>query len=248
MDAKLKAALDAAALPTAATNRVPFINGLIYGHPGTQKTVTACRSGLTTLLLSAGDGGEVSLHNHPEFLSTVRVQDVAGFSHLKAVGQAVAEGVEPYSNSNVVVIDNISDISDEYLDALLHKKGGPDRAELSTDEFSKLKSQMRAITPTLSKAPTHVIWIAHETDPSFMAKTDKDLHKPAIPAKTFDNLARSMHFIARASVDSKGQGWLDFSNGSTQIGKSRIDALKGKIKVEDVWPAIHEWAKGITDG
>src|ERR1044071_2043789 len=107
-------------VPESVTAKRTHINALFYGDWGVGKTTLACSSGKATLLVSSGDGGESVLRNknngNSENISLVQCQ---GLSHIKAILNAITEQLEGYKHYQVVVVDTISSICDQYLNSLV---------------------------------------------------------------------------------------------------------------------------------
>lgn len=262
-DKDLLKLLEGASAPVSCGENSLPPKGMLYGHPGTRKTVTACAAagqGKRVLLLSSGDGGEISLNNHPEIKAGVDVLQLQGLTHLKAVGLGIKAGLEAYSGYDLVVVDTISQLADNFLESRVAncvdssgpggtngrpvskaRRGVEGEEDIETEgmnDYKLLARQMRALMSIWKDVPTQVIWLAHEREPSFLAKKNQDLCTPDLPGKAFTELAEQMTYIGKLTVTERGQGYINFSSNSMQIGKSRISGLNGKMETEKFWPAL----------
>lgn len=261
MDADLLKALDASK-PVPLADQKRHLKALIYGDWGVGKTVLACSSGKRTLLLTSGDGGESTLYDYPEILALVETVRIRGLSHIKAVLKAIEEKHPDYERFDVVVIDIISAVCDQYLKNMVDnynvnkdrhtakpkKKGVVLEAE-GMGDYKFLAAHMRDLAPVSIAAPVDVIWLSHEREPSF---TDEAkgvyLTRPKMPEKAADAIAECCHLVGCLEKKRKGGNivrTLKFEGSDRLAAKSRIKALENQtIDVNAFWAEVNKWRNG----
>lgn len=261
MDAKLLKELDANEPVPVSTQRT-YVKAFIYGDWGVGKTYLACRSGKRTLLITSGDGGESTLNNSPEHRDRVSIVRCQGLSHIKAIFKAIEEGHEKYKDYDVVVIDTISAICEQYLKNLVDnynvnkdrhtakpKKSGLETLEAEgMGDYKFLAAHMRDLVPSVSSAKVDVVWLSQEREPSF---TDEAkgvyLTRPKMPEKASDAIAEGCHVVGLLEKTRKGktvERTLKFEGSNRLAAKSRIAELEDKtIPVDDFWKIVEEWRK-----
>lgn len=258
MEAELLKALNANK-PIPLAEQRKYIKALIYGDWGVGKTLLAGSSGKRTLIVSSGDGGEQTLHDHPEYLRLCRYVRGNGLSHIKAIFKAIEEGHEDYKDYEVVVIDTISSMCDQYLKNIVDnytvnkdrhtakpKKSGPVMEAEGMGDYKFLAAHMRDLAPVSIAAPVDVIWLSHEREPSF---TDEAkgvyLTRPKMPEKAADAIAECCHIVGCLEKKRKGREvvrTLRFEGSDRLAAKSRIKALDNQtIAVDEFWPMVEKW-------
>lgn len=260
MDAKLLKELDANK-PTPLSEQRTHLKALVYGDWGVGKTVLACSSGKRTLLITSGDGGESSLNDYPELKSRVRIVRSMGLSHIKAIFKAIEEEHPDYKEYEVVVIDTISSVCDQFLRNMVdnftiandrniakpRSRGDSLEVEGMAD-YKFLAQHMRDLAPVSSAAHVDVVWLSHEREPSFTDEAKGNyLTRPKMPEKAADAIAESVHLVGNLEKTRKGrtvERTLNFEGSNRLAAKSRIKELEDKkIPVEKFWDIVEEWRK-----
>lgn len=254
MDAKLLKELDAAR-PKALSEQDTFLKAFLYGDWGVGKTTIACCSGKRTLLITSGDGGESSLLNYPEYRDKVSIVRSMGLAHIKAVFKAIEEGHEDYKDFEVVVIDTISSICDQFLKNLVDnynvnkdrhtakpKKMGETLEAEGMGDYKFLAHRIRDLAPVSTAAPVDVIWLSHEREPSFTDTANGVyLTRPQMPQKASDAIAEVCHVVGCLEKTKKGRT-LKFEGSNRLAAKSRIAELEDKtIPVNEFWEIVEKW-------
>lgn len=234
------------------------INALIYGDWGTGKTTLACSSGRNTLIIGSGDGGESVVRNKG-FKDNISIVQCQGLSHIKAIFNAVIEGLPDYKDYEVIVIDTISSICDQYLRNLVEnynvskdrstakpKLTGQTLEAPGMGDYKFLTHHMQDLAPVSSAVPADIVWLSHEREPSFTDEAKNNfLTRPKIPEKASDALAEVCHVVGL--IEKKKQGkeirrTLNFCGSDRLAAKSRIETIDDKIiPVDDFWKAVEEW-------
>lgn len=263
MDAALLKELDKH-VPTSVLSDRTHINALIYGDWGTGKTTLACSSGRNTLIISSGDGGESVLRNstlsdrNSESVSIVQCQ---GLSHIKAIFNAVIEQHKDYKHYEVLVVDTISSLCDQYLRNLVDnynvskdrstakpKGSGVTLEAPGMGDYKFLTSHMQDLAPVSSAVPADIVWLSHEREPSF---TDEAkgiyLTRPKMPEKASDALAEVCDVVGLLEKKKQGREvkrTLRFDGSDRVAAKSRIASLEGQtINVDEFWNIVEMWRK-----
>lgn len=260
MDAALLKELSKYA-PAQVGERRAYINALIYGDWGTGKTSLACSSGRNTLIISSGDGGESVLRNNNQDSSKVSIVQCQGLSHIKAIFNAVIEQHPDYKSYEVLVIDTISSICDQYLRNLVDnytiakdrttakpKTVGQVMETSGQGDYKFLTSHMQDLCPVSTEVPADVIWLSHEREPSWADQEKGNfLTRPKIPEKSADAIAEVCTVVG--NIEKKKQGketrrTLNFNGSDRLAAKSRIASLEGQtINVDEFWNAVENWRK-----
>lgn len=242
--------------PEPIGDKATYINALIYGDWGVGKTTLALSSGKRTLFVSSGDGGESVIRNLPASVrDQVTFVQCQGFSHLKAIFTAISERMDAYVKYEMVVVDNISALCDQFLANLVanytvnkdRHTAKPKGTGISLEaegmgDYKFLASHMRSLAPVSSRSPVDVVWLAHEREPSF---TDEAkgiyLTRPKMPEKASDALAEVCDLVGLLEK-KKGKRTLNFNGSDRLAAKSRISELDGKvISVDEFWPLVEKW-------
>ena len=249
-------------VPVSVSARRTFINALIYGDWGVGKTSIACSSGRPTLIISSGDGGESVLRNGidtEDDAKRVSIVQCQGLAHIKAILCAITEQLEDYKHYEVVVVDTVSSVCDQYLNNLVAnynvskdrttakpKTSGSTMETSGQGDYKFLTSHMQDLAPVAGSTPVDIIWISHEREPSW-ADIEKGnfLTRPKLPEKSADALAEVCDLVGNLEKKKVGKDTkrtLNFNGTDRLAAKSRIASLEGQvINVEDFWPAIEAW-------
>lgn len=250
--------------PTNVSSKRTFINALIYGDWGTGKTTLACSSGRPTLIIGSGDGGESVLQNKSEnsrFSDDISLVPCQGLSHIKAIFNAVIEQHPDYKHYEVLVVDTISSICDQYLRRLVDlytiakdrttakpKTVGQVMETSGQGDYKFLTSHMQDLCPVSTAVPADVIWLSHEREPSWADQEKGNfLTRPKIPEKSADAIAEVCTVVG--NIEKKKQGketrrTLNFNGSDRLAAKSRIASLEGQtINVDEFWNAVENWRK-----
>lgn len=213
----------------------PWIKMLIYGQPGTGKTVFSATAP-NALILDAETEGVKSLNNHPELDAGV-IPQFHSIEQLDEVMEAVRNG--ELDDFDTIVLDTVTEFQAKVLSGQLAKARAKDS---SRNPYLAFQSDYRENTEMLRRKlnefcdlPKHIIMTAHVVE-------DKDEETGALTLRpgTTPKLASSL--IGLVSV----QGYMTVNNttknGETVLTRTlqtmptrRVKA-KSRIKV----PAIIE--------
>lgn len=262
MDSKKMAALEELGV-TSTGEAERFYKGFIYGEYGVGKTVTLAKLARKKLLLVHTDKNYQSVFNHPEVLDKVVFQPYTGLSQLDAIAEAITEkiviGGFDYGEIDLVGIDTISQIQEEYLDWLFdnYQWGGRLREAatpapgserglkaletLGRPDYKVVRDKMRGPIKKLIKAPVDVVFTAHLREPNATETTI--VRRPTLTEAAFKLIAREVNFIGLQTA-KKGERTIQFETDAKTVAKSGIKELNSTFNVDEAVKIIHNWKEG----
>lgn len=264
MDPKLLKALQET-VPEPLSERSRYYKGFLFGEYGATKTVTSARCAEKKALFIATDTGYESIWNHDELVDKIKVVPYAGLNHLTAVGQAITEKVEGYEEYDLVVVDTVSQVQEEYLDFLndnftytgnFREKATPKAAAKRADpslsdqevvglpDYHLTRNNMRHPIKTLIKAPVNVIFLAHLREPTFLEQQKgKLVRRPTLTESVFKLIAREASFMGLMERNGEKRT-IQFMTDKKTVSKSRIKELDDKtINADDLPEILKNWSK-----
>lgn len=233
-----------------------YFKGFFYGEYGTWKTVTSTKLSRRRALIVITDQGWTSNNNHPELVDNFDIVEYTGLSQLSSIAEWSKDPEFPY---DIVIIDTISQIQEEYLDFLIEeitwsqnfreksqvKRRGsalegvevPGRAD-----YHVTRNKMRAPIKALMKAPVDVVFIAHLREPNEQDRATGNLQKrPSMTDTVYKLIAREASVMALFERD-KGQTTVKCETDKKSVTKSRIKSLDGKTVAPNQFiELIHNW-------
>lgn len=246
--------------PEELTSQMKYWKGFLFGEYGVGKTKVACECAETAGLDVYTDRGYQTLFNHPELKDKIKAVPYQGLNHLTAIGQAVAEGIAPYDQYDLIVIDTISQVQEEYLDFLndnftyngaLREKAIPrvnsmeakrlglsEQEVLGLPDYHLTRNKMRHPIKSLIKAPVNVMFIAHLREPSFLEQQKgKLVRRPTVTEAVFKLIAREASFMGLMEREGNKRT-IQFKTDKRTVSKSQIAELDDKIINADDLPEI----------
>lgn len=232
-----------------------FYKGFHYGEYGTTKTVTAGRISRTKFLVVATDNGWTSYDNHPDLVDRFDIVPYDGLSQLTSLAEWSYESDFPY---DLISIDTISQVQEEYLDFLLEeitwsqnfreksqaKRRGAEVVEVpGRADYHVTRNKMRGPVKALIKAPVDVVFSAHLREPTEDEKNSgKLVRRPTLTQTVYSLIAREASVMALFERN-KDQGiQIKCETSNKQVAKSRIKTLDNKTVSQDEFvTAIHNW-------
>lgn len=265
MEPRMLKALEATK-PQPLKDRNKHWKGFLYGEYGVGKTkVTAECIEKKGLIISTDTGAE-TLHNHPELLDKTDIIEYDGLSQLTAIGLAISEGIEEWSKYDLIAIDTISQVQEEYLDYLndnytyqgnMREKATPrggsaaaktlglqDQEVLGMADYHLTRNNMRSPVKALIKAPVNVMFVAHLREPNFLEQQKGKLtRRPTLTEAVFKLIAREATFMGLMERNGPKRE-IQFLTDKKTVSKSRIAELDDKIINADNLPEIlKKWSK-----
>lgn len=144
--------------------RPPNTKSVIFGPPGSGKTVFACKAP-SPLLLDV-ENGALSLLNHPELRDTPRL-DVKGAEGLEDFVLDARSNPADYEDFQTLIVDTISELQDQGLTDILRSKTdtrqGAGQSIYAAQQFDYKENteHLRRIFLSLCELGKDVIFLAH---------------------------------------------------------------------------------------
>lgn len=260
MDKALEKALEAQE-HTSLEDVDPFYKGFLYGEYGVGKT-TFC--GMLThkkTLVIHADRNYAVLKKLPQAVDKIDLMPYTGLSQLEAVAKAITEGLTiggiDYSEYELVVIDTISQIQEEYLDWLYdnyewkgnHResasptsRGLDELSSIGLPDYKVTRDKMRKPIKALIKAPCDVIFVAHLREPSAMELAKgKMVRRPTLTEAVFKLIAREVNWMGLMERD-KSEIKIQFATDRKTVSKSSIEGLENKtLTVDETIKVLNEF-------
>lgn len=258
----------AAEPPVALGERDKHYNGFLYGEYGVGKTKEAAECVVNSGIIVTGDNGYETLYNHPHLVDKFKVMPYTGLSQLTAIGEAVKEKAEiggvNYGEVDLVMVDPINAVQDEYLDWLMDNykftNGGDSRVKATPtiagkreglseveitglSDYHLVRNQMRHPIKALVKAPVNVIFVAHVREPNFLeVQKGKITKRPQLTETVFKMIARDCSWMGLMEKDGKGRTIQFETDSKKHVAKSRITELNDrKINAEELNVILKKW-------
>lgn len=242
-----------------------YFKGLIFGDPGTGKTVLGSAIGNRVLHIEADPQGWEALFNHDELVVPGRMTRMKyrGVSQLEALATALDEGVKEYADFDTVLIDTGSNIANLDLDTVtnvaIKKKGGRDNFDFDTEMrgmYNQNSHRIRAAFLKLFLCPVNIVMTAHAREFEHK-RTGVVKTVPDFSPKILGSINGMCSLIAYMTANEAGvddDGSLKYTRKiqvhptRSIIAKTRIGGLKPVINVPnitDLRDIVEKWqAKG----
>jgi hypothetical protein len=204
------------------------------------------------------------LYNHPELLDKIEVVPYSGLSQLTAIGTAVTESYGGYDEFDLICVDTISQVQEEYLDWLndnytvggnMREKATPrpgsglSRAEeiIGLGDYNLARRNMSTPIKTLVKAPVNVMFLAHLREPTFMEQSKgKLVRRPTLTETVFKLIARESTFMGLMEREGKKRT-IQFKTDKKTVSKSQIAELDDEIVTDDEFvQTLTDWEQTLT--
>lgn len=214
---------------------------VLYGETGKRKTTTSIEMVKELgLYISADNSWQVlkkSIHNDlRKKVKLVMYDGMSMFDYLD------------YTPYDTIINDTFTSIVDRYLDVLLVNSnwGGKYRDKLVSDDpafkglsttapidYKLTRDMFRPLIVKLMELPMHKIFIMHVNDP--IPGLSKDLSKhPRLPGATWQVVKEFANVIGYIEGDDRKGFTVGMDESSmAYVGKSQIEGLSGKMKLED---------------
>lgn len=214
---------------------------VLYGDFGSRKTTTACSMvGERGLFLCSDDSWKVLLNDrHRELRERVKIVPLGGISQLDYVD---------FDGFDTIIWDTVSQSVDSFLDLLYDEAswGGKYREKLITKNEDLKKLNIEALAPAdyrvtrdtlrpvfdrlFKKTNAHLIFTSQMVKPIPGLSANQQA-RPSIPDATFKILGSRADIIGQTMVvGNKAQ--IDVTQGTTQLGKSRLETVQGRLDLD----------------
>ena len=235
-----------------------YYKGLHFGEFGAAKTVTAGFISRSKFLVVATDNGFTSLDNHKELVDKYDVVMYDGLSQLNEIAAWAHESDFPY---DLVHVDTVSQVQEEYLDFLLEeiswsqkfressapKRRGAETVEVpGRADYHVTRNKMRVPIKNLVKAPVDVVFSAHVREPSDEDKAKGILtRRPTMTQTVYQLMAREASVMALFERTKTNGIQIICETDKKQVAKSRIKSLDNvTVNVDEFVKRIHAWKDG----
>lgn len=214
---------------------------VLYGDYGSRKTSTACSMvNERGLLLCSDDSWKVLLNpRHKEIRDKIRIVSLEGFSQFRYID---------FEGFDTIIWDTVSQSVDEFLDLLYDEAswGGKFREKVVTKNEALKKMNLETLAPVdyrvtrdairpifnklFKETQAHIIFTSQMTEPipNLSANQQK---RPSLPQATFKIIGSRADLIV--NTRSEGNKFVaDATQSLTQLGKSRIEGVQGKMDLD----------------
>lgn len=233
---------------SSAPTPSPYYVTVLYGDTGTRKTTTAVSLVKEKgLLLSSDDSWKVLLNDrHRELYEKVKIIQLEGLSQLRYID---------FEGYDTIIWDTLSQSVDTFLDLLYDEASwsGNIREKLTTSnkelkgletlglaDYRLTRDKLRPIFNKLFReTKAHLVITSQMKRPIPMGQNSSQQVTPAIPGATFKIVDTRADVIAQTKMNgSKSE--IDVTHGVTQLGKSRIESIQGKMSQDAFIKAYKE--------
>lgn len=218
----------------------PYYVTVLYGDYGSRKTTTACSMvNKRGLLLCSDDSWKVLLNlRHKEIFDKITIIKLDGLSQLQYLD------LEGY---DTIIWDTLSQSVDMFLDLLYDEANwaGKFRDKITTTNKDLKAMNLEvlapmdyrvtrdAIRPYLNKlfkeTKAHIIFTSQMTEP--FPGVGNQQKRPAVPQATFKIVGTRADVIAYTRAEGS-KFVADVTQSLTQLGKTRIEGIQGKMDLE----------------
>lgn len=242
------------------------VTGIIYGDNGGGKTVTAVklaqaivdfkgRSDGTDILFVDAVNAWRSLKNHSQLLSNLKRIKYAGKEQLEVLIDAIQWRPEGFENVKVVILDEMSSMTDRDGDTVLSARAAADKSKdpdvLTQPDMGATTERMRRVVVNLLKQDISVIFVAHMREDEDKAKGFK-ITRPRFMPKFSGTIREGLDFVVFMSAEEAGREdgnitykrTLQVHPTRTIIAKSRVGGLNTYETPDTFVPGVIKWLKG----
>lgn len=214
----------------------PWYVSVLYGDYGTSKTTTACSMvNERGLLLSSDDSWKVLLNpKHKEIRDRVVIKQLEGLSQLKYLDFIGYDTIiwDTLSQSVDIFLDLVYDEADwggKFREKLISKNAELKNLEtLAPVDYRVTRDALRPVFNRLFReTEAHIIFTSQMTEP-LPGLSSNQQKRPSIPQATFKVVGTRADLI----LNTRREGTkfiVDSTQTLTQLGKSRIESIQGKM-------------------
>lgn len=238
------------------------VTGLIYGDNGAGKTVLAIELAQRIRKMY---GGEIlfidavnawrSLKNHTDLQEGVKRVPYEGKSQLELITQALTHRPAGFENYRVVILDELSSMTDRDGDIVLATRAAADSGKdpdvLTQPDMGATTERMRRAIIGLLRVPEiSIICVAHQRDDE-----DKNVGyrvtRPRFMPKFSGTLREGLDFVVHMTAKPVGRGdqttyerKIQAHPTTTVVAKSRVGGLPVFTSPENFVNGVEKWLGG----
>lgn len=143
----------------------PWLKVLVYGEPGSGKTVFACGAP-KPLLVDCDHDGHVSLANHPDLAEKVQILQVETFNDLDEVFWEFRKGNIP--GVETIILDTVSELQRRNMDELLIRQNAKDSSRNAflpqQGNYKENTEMMRRLMTSFRDLECNLVVVAHRIE------------------------------------------------------------------------------------
>lgn len=253
--AELLAELDKMGQPVSTAEQLPYFRGLIYGDYGHGKTTAAGKIAEAIVKQIGGKIGIIStdsnwvvLKDNPEIADITYRWAFDGFKQIKVIAKAKREGVEPYKDLSVLIIDTFSTACNKVLNKIVEDIKFP-KDQMHKDlpgrtHWRYLSQLVEQLMEELNESDLNIIFLTHVREPSEddLEKKKKNI-RSNMPEASYSWLAQHVQVIGWLYRDKAGnEVKIQFCPTNTEAAKSQVKTIRQTTYlVEEVPKLIAEW-------
>ncbi len=253
MDDKTLAELRAMGAPMDLSEVENLVRLYLYGDFGVGKTDLAVKivqvimevTGKKTIWLTT-DSGWTTVKKYPEVSKNVWKQDFDSFKQIRLLCQAHDEGIEPFVDYGILVVDTVGKAIDMMLRYLVKAKP-LDKEQY--DEMLEARGHYRMVEQLLkdtvevvNKSKMHVIYTSHIRFPNEDDRKNRKFSiRPDAPEASFKVIARESNAIGWLYKDA-GKRLIQFEPTLKETAKIQIPGFEEKTyPVEEIPDLIRKF-------
>lgn len=238
---------------TAANDNV---TGIIYGDNGGGKTIEAIK---LAKAITAQYGGRIlmvdavnawrSLKNHPELQGGIVRVPYEGKSQLEIITQAIEFKQPGFDDIKVVILDELSSMTDKDGDVLLAARAAADAQKdpdvLTQPDMGATTERMRRVMIAMLKLPISVIMVAHQ-------RQDEDKNvgykvtRPRFMPKFSGTIREGLDFVVHMTADeSHREGNKIYYSRKVQTAPTRTVVAKSRVGGLDLYESGDRFVEGV---
>lgn len=242
---------------TSLKDAQKYYKGFLYGDYGVGKTTTCGLLTRNKSLFVHTDRNYDVLNKLNDQVDKIDLVPYTGLSQLEAIGDAITEGIDGYTDIDLVVIDTISQVQEEYLDflydnyqwngnlrdrAMSQTRGLGEIDVISRRDYMVCRDKMRGPIKSLIKAPVDVIFVAHLREPN--KDQGETAKRPSLTEAVYKVVAREVNWIG-LQERNRSEISIQFATDRKTAAKDSLVGLENKtLTPEETVKVLNNWKTG----
>lgn len=208
----------------------PYVRALVYGDPGTGKTVFAAK--FPKPFIIDVENGTSSLRNHDE-LSGVKVHNLGKFDEMQEIFNDFRSGGG--MEFETVVIDSLSALQQKHLAEVIERDKSRDSKVPTLLDYKANTAVMQRLLIAFRDLPKNLVITAHST----FDKDDNDgrmyIRPDVTPrlSQTVVGLLDVIGWMHTGEGEKEGKQYLQIRPSRKVVAKTRIGGLEPIIEAPD---------------